>query len=113
MDFSKITVDELEEEDCKCECFEEECKCKCECVECDPDWTPAIDDYDDDTESEYDSDDSMDYVYEQCGLDRAEKKQLQEQLRYLEEQCVLRVVRPSEMMGTIPEEEEEELPPSK
>ena len=100
------------EEDCKCECFNEECKCKCECVECDPDWTPAIDDYDDDTESEYDSDDSMDYVYEQCGLDRSEKKQLQEQLRYLEEQGVLRVVRPSEMMGTIPEEEEE-LPPSK
>ena len=66
----------------------------------------AIDDYDShDTESDYDSDDSMDYVYEQCGLDRAEKKQLQEQLRYLEEQA--------EMIGTIPEEEEEELPPSK
>ena len=63
----------------------------------------AIDDYDDDTESDYDSDDSMDYVYEQCGLDRAEKKQLQEQLRHLEEQAEL---------GTIPEEEEE-LPPSK
>ena len=97
--------EKYEEEECKCECFDEECECECECEDCDPDWTPAIDDYDSqDSESDYDSDDSMDYVYEQCGLDRAEKKQLQEQLRYLEEQAEI---------GTIPEEEEEELPPSK
>ena len=99
MDFSKITVDELEEEKCVCECFDEECECECECEDCDPDWTPAIDDYDSqDSESDYDSDDSMDYVYEQCGLDRAEKKQLQEQLRHLEEQAEL---------GTISEEPED------
>ena len=99
MDFSKITVDELEEE-CKCECFDEECKCECECEDCDPEWTPAIDDYDSqDSESDYDSDDSMDYIYEECGLNRAEKKQLQDQLRYLEEQA--------EMMSTISEEPED------
>jgi len=92
-----------EEEKCVCECFEEECNCDCECVECDPEWTPGIDDYDSqDSESDYDSDDSMDYVYEECGLNRQEKKQLQDQLRYLEEQA--------EMMSTI---SEEELHPSK
>ena len=95
--------EEYEEEECVCECFDEECKCECECEDCDQDWTPGIDEYDDDTESDYDSDDSMDYVYEKCGLDRKEKKQLQDQLRLLEEQAI---------MGTIPEEEEE-LPPSK
>jgi len=90
--------EEYEEEDCKCECFEEECNCDCECVECDPEWTPGIDDYNsEDTQSSYDSDDSMDYVYEECGLNRAEKKMLQDQLRYLEEQAEL---------GTISEEEE-------
>jgi len=91
--------EEYEEEKCVCECFEEECNCDCECVECDPEWTPGIDDYNsEDTQSSYDSDDSMDYVYEECGLNRAEKKMLQDQLRYLEEQA--------EIMSTISEEEE-------
>lgn len=98
-----LRKEEYEEEECVCECFEEECKCECECEDCDPEWLPAIDEDTDDTESDYDSDDSMDYVYEECGLNRQEKKMLQDQLRLLIEKAE---------MGTIPEEEEE-LPPSK
>ena len=88
------------EEECMCECYEEECVCECECVDCDPDWLPDIDDSD----SDYDSDDSMDYVYEECGLNRREKKILQEELRLLEEQAI---------MGTILEEEQEDPHPAK
>ena len=64
--------------------YVEECKCKKEeCEECDPDWQPGIDTCDEESESDYDSDDSLDDVYEECGLTRAEKKILQDELDYL------------------------------
>jgi len=88
--------EEESEEECVCKCYKEECVCHCECVDCDQDWLPGVDD--DDTESDYDSDDSMDYIYDNCGLDRKEKKQLQDQLRYLEVRAE---------METIEEEEQE------
>ena len=73
----------------------EECSCGHEdCERCDPDWTPGIDSCD---ESDYDSDDSMDDVYEECGLSRAEKKILQDELNYLIELAEA--------------EEDDELPP--
>jgi len=90
--------EEYEEEKCVCECFEEECNCDCECVECDPEWTPGIDDYDsEDTQSSYDSDDSMDYVYEECGLNRQEKKMLQDQLRFLIEKAEIETISEEEI----------------
>ena len=77
---------EIEEE----EYVKEECNCKREdCEECDPEWLPGIDTCgeESDTESDYDSDDSMDEVYEECGLSRAEKKMLQDELRALIEEA--------------------------
>lgn len=65
---------------CKCKNKREGC-CRCDCEECDPDWHPGIDTADEDTESDYDSSDSMDDVYEECGLSRDEKKILQDELR--------------------------------
>ena len=64
----------------------EECSCGHEdCERCDPDWSPGIDTCDE--ESDYDSDDSMDDIYEDCGLSRSEKKILQDELNYLIEQA--------------------------
>lgn len=70
----EVYIDERE----KCNCNNEECE------KCDPLWTPGIDtDDESETESDYDSDDSMDDVYEDCGLSRAEKKILQDELHDL------------------------------
>ena len=64
--------------------YVDECKCnKEDCEKCDPDWQPGIDTCDEESESDYDSDDSLDDVYEECGLTRAEKKILQDELDYL------------------------------
>jgi len=98
----EVLKPEESDEECICKCWEEECKCQCECEDCDQDWLPDIDDYNsEDSESDYDSSDSMDYIYDNCGLDRKEKKQLQDQLRYLEEKAV---------METIEEEQEDPHP---
>ena len=79
-------MEDIEEEDyvdeeCICKCAPKPCDCKCECDDCDKDWEPGIDTCDE--ESDYDSDDSMDDIYEDCGLSRKEKKQLQDELNYL------------------------------
>jgi len=68
----------------------EKCKCqKDDCEACDPDWIPGIDtEPESETdESDYDSDDSMDSVYEDCGLSRKEKKMLQDELNALIEEA--------------------------
>ena len=79
-------VDERE----KCKCNEEDCE------KCDPLWLPGIDTSPDESdeetdeetdESDYDSDDSMDDVYEECGLTRAEKKILADELNALIEEA--------------------------
>ena len=72
-------VDERE----KCECKKEDCEI------CDPEWIPGIntDDEESEIESDYDSDDSMDDVYEDCCLTRAEKKILQDELNALIEEA--------------------------
>ena len=81
----------------------EKCKCnKEDCEKCDPDWEPGADE----TESDYDSTDSMDEVYEECGLSRSEKKLLQDELRSLIEEAEISVSRPQlKIPTTIPEEE--------
>lgn len=65
------------------------CRCKLEdCDKCDPTWEPGLDtcpeeseeETDSEYESDYDSTDTMDEVYEECGLSRAEKKILQDEL---------------------------------
>ena len=61
------------------------CRCKLEdCDKCDPDYEPDLEDIEEETDSEYESDydstDTMDEVYEECGLSRAEKKILQDEL---------------------------------
>ena len=65
----------------------EKCKCqKDDCEMCDPSYFPGIDTADEESESDesdYNSDDSMDDVYEECGLSRAEKKILQNELNAL------------------------------
>lgn len=71
---------------------EDVCRCKLEdCDKCDPDWFPELEDIEEETDSEYESDydssDSMDEVYEECGLSRAEKKMLQDELRALIEEA--------------------------
>lgn len=67
----------------------EQCKCNEEdCEKCDPLWVPGIDTADE-SESDYDSDDSMDDVYDECGLSRAEKKILQDELMTLIEEAEL------------------------
>lgn len=78
----------VEEDFCSCKCVNKrEGCCRCDCDDCDPDWSPGIDTCDEDSESEYDSDDSMDEVYEECGLSREEKKILQDELRELIEKA--------------------------
>ena len=59
------------------------CRCKLEdCDKCDPDYEPDLEDIEEesDYESDYDSTDTMDEVYEECGLSRKEKKILQDEL---------------------------------
>jgi len=70
----EIIIEEYADESEKCKCEKEDCD------KCDPDWQPGIDT---EEESDYDSDDSMDDVYSNCGLTRKEKKQLQDELDYL------------------------------
>jgi hypothetical protein len=77
-----IQEEEYVDEVCSCKCkVKREGCCRCDCEECDPDWKPGIDSADEDTETDYDSSDSMDEVYEECGLSRDEKKILQNELR--------------------------------
>jgi len=73
----EVYIDERE----KCNCQKDDCEM------CDPDWTPGIDTCDEESESDYDSDDSMDSVYEECGLSRKEKKMLQDELNALIEEA--------------------------
>ena len=76
---------EIEEEE-----YVDESKCTCQkedCELCDPEWYPGIDTNDEESESDYDSDDSMDDVYEECGLSRKEKKMLQDELNALIEEA--------------------------
>ena len=75
----EIIIEEYADEREKCKCEKEECG------KCDPDWQPGIDTEDD--ESDYDSDDSMDDIYEDCGLTRKEKKILQDELSILIEEA--------------------------
>tara|TARA_R110000824_G_scaffold16003_3_gene66844 strand:- start:63 stop:350 length:288 start_codon:yes stop_codon:yes gene_type:complete len=83
-----IHEEEYVEESCICKCKKKrEGCCRCDCEECDPDWTPGIDTADEDSESDYDSSDSMDDVYEECGLSRNEKKLLQDELRAIIEEA--------------------------
>ena len=72
----EVYIDERE----KCKCQKEDCEM------CDPSYFPGIDTADEESESDesdYNSDDSMDDVYEECGLSRAEKKMLQDELNAL------------------------------
>ena len=77
----EIIEEEYEEERENCTCNKEDCE------QCDPDWKPGIDTCDEDSESDYDSDDSMDDIYEECGLTRKEKKILQDELSILIEEA--------------------------
>ena len=70
------------------EYVKEQCNCEREdCEKCDPLWLPGIDTTDEESESDYDSDDSMDDVYEECGLTCAEKKMLHDELNALIEEA--------------------------
>ena len=80
------------------EYIDEREKCKCndeDCEKCDPEWLPGMDtEPESETdESDYDSDDSMDDVYEDCGLTRAEKKILQDELNALIEEAENSILR--------------------
>lgn len=74
----EIIEEEYVDESVKCNCKKDDCE------ECDPEWLPGIDTCGEESDSsDYDSSDSMDEVYEDCGLSRAEKKVLQDELREL------------------------------
>ena len=76
----EVYIDERE----KCNCQKDDCEM------CDPSYFPGIDTADEESESDesdYNSDDSMDDVYEECGLSRAEKKMLQDELNALIEEA--------------------------
>ena len=80
-----IEEEYVEEEECLCKCKNKrEGCCRCDCEQCDPEWHPGIDTAD---EESYDSDDSLDDVYEECGLTRDEKKILQDELNALIEEA--------------------------
>ncbi len=86
----EIIEEEYTEEECLCKCKNKrEGCCPCDCERCDPDWSPGIDTADEETtdEDSYDSDDSMDDVYEECGLTRDEKKILNDELNLLIEEA--------------------------
>jgi hypothetical protein len=95
--FELTTIDEIVEdvEECVCQCYtSRDCMCNCDCADCDPPWNPGTDtecssDSESDFESDYDSSDSLDDVYEELGLTRAEKKQLQDQFNLLLEEAEL------------------------
>ena len=75
------------------------CNCKKDdCEKCDPEWLPGIDTCGDESDtdydsSDYDSSDSMDDVYEDCGLSRSEKKILQDELDELIAQAEIAICR--------------------
>lgn len=80
------------------------CNCKKDdCEKCDPEWLPGIDTCGEESDSsDYDSSDSMDDIYDDCGLSRSEKKILQDELSELIAQAEIAICH---HLPPLPEEE--------